>query len=303
MTNKTSSHAGGFYLKAKKSLGQNFLHDTKIIQEIVSFVDNLFKNDNKYLHEIGPGSGALTLPLLDKGIRITAIEKDRRAIEGLQTTLKQRHIDHAQWQILESDILKWDPAGNVDCNTPKPICVGNIPYYITSDIFMWFCKQKKHYCHGVFMIQNEVADRLIAKKGTKDYSRLSVKLQLHFTITKVLFVPAACFTPKPKVDSAIVLLTPTSFSFDSPSQEASFESFTTMLFSARRKMLRRVFHSFFESFDDVWKNAFWEFANTLSVFPETRPDAIGPVEILKLHGFFWEKNCDFARNQFPQPQP
>jgi 16S rRNA (adenine1518-N6/adenine1519-N6)-dimethyltransferase len=291
VTNKTSLNTttGGFHLKAKKSLGQNFLSDDKIIQQIVSFVDNLCEHNNRFVHEIGPGSGALTLPMLERGMKITAIEKDLRAYEGLVKATQSNPDFEKNFHIIESDILKWDPKDFVD-SSQKPICVGNIPYYITSDILMWFCKHKNHYSHGIFMVQDEVADRLNAKKRTKDYGRLTVKMQLNFEIKKLLFVPAASFVPKPKVNSAVILLTPNDFSFSSEHEEKSFERFTVTLFSARRKMLRRALAQRLDQLKEKKGEGavaeFWKLANEIDVFEDTRPDAIGPVEILKLHRFF-----------------
>lgn len=286
MKHKPLQQTDGFYLKAKKSLGQNFLNDNKIIQQIVSVVDNLFTNNNKYVHEIGPGSGAITMPLIKKGVQITAIEKDHRAVEGLQKASQEDPIIHDKLEVIETDVLNWDPKSHLD-TTEKPICVGNIPYYITSDILMWFCKNKRHYSHGIFMVQDEVADRLNAKEKTKDYGRLTIKMQLNFKIEKILFVPASAFVPKPKVNSAVILMTPNEFSFASEQQEKSFERFTATLFSARRKMLRRALATQLEQLQEKKGEPaladFWSFANQLGVFEDTRPDAIPPRNVLKLY--------------------
>ena len=168
-------------------------------------------------------------------------------------------------------------------NKGNTLCFGNIPYYITSDILFWFCKNKKHYPQGLFMMQNEVAERLQAKSGTKDYSRLSVKMQLNFEIQKLFIVPAASFVPKPKVNSAIVNLVPKPFAFDSAEKEKSFETFCATLFSARRKMLRRVLNSFLQEKNEAERDIFWNALKEFSVFEDTRPDAIPPESILKLY--------------------
>lgn len=139
------------------------------------------------------------------------------------------------------------------------------------------------------MVQDEVADRLNAKEKTKDYGRLTIKMQLNFKIEKIIFVPASAFVPQPKVNSAVILMTPNDFSFASEQQEKSFERFTATLFSARRKMLRRALATQLTQLQDK-KGAqavadFWSHANQLGVFEDTRPDAIGPHDILKLYEF------------------
>lgn len=294
MTKKMPSSTNSFHLKAKKSLGQNFLKDEKIIQSLVSFVDNLFENNNKYVHEIGPGTGAITFPMLERGIHVTALEKDVRAIQGLLESISNRNDLKENFKLIQTDILKWSPLEeNKNKPEEKPICVGNIPYYITSDILMWLCKHKSFYKHGIFMVQNEVADRLQANKGTKDYGRLTIKMQLYFDIKKVLFVPAHCFAPKPQVDSAVILLTPKTFAFDSEQEEKFFERFTATLFSARRKMLRRALHAQLEQLVQKGPEIlsdFWKLANEHHVFEDTRPDAIGPLEVLELHRFLYKNS-------------
>ncbi|WGL61015.1 16S rRNA (adenine(1518)-N(6)/adenine(1519)-N(6))-dimethyltransferase RsmA [Pigmentibacter sp. JX0631] len=291
MKNKTNQEKNNqaFYLQAKKSLGQNFLNSEAIIDKISQSIDVLYDaGREKYLHEIGPGSGALTKKLLEKNIKILAIEKDQRAVEGLMKTLVLDYPD--KLNILNQDILQWNPIqdNNISSST-KPICVGNIPYYITSDILMWFCKFKKLYSNGIFMVQKEVADRLNAKPGTKDYGRLTVKVQLFFKVEKLFDVPAHLFVPKPKVDSAIIKLTPNLFSFADDQEDTSFGKFTTVLFSARRKMLRRALALQLQTLQQ--KNPkkveeFWQLASEHNITEESRPDTISPIVILAFYKFF-----------------
>ena len=278
-----------FHLRAKKSLGQNFLNDQNIIEKIVVSINSLFPiNKNKYLHEIGPGSGSLTQPLLNKGIKILAIEKDQRAVDGLNETLVKINADKIK--VIQTDILKWTPEDDKHVSQlNKCICVGNLPYYISSDILFWFCKFKEYYTHGIFMLQNEVADRLNAKPGTKDYGRLTVRIQLFFDVQKLFEVPSQCFVPKPKVDSAIVQLTPKPFSFQSVEEDNAFSRFTTVLFSARRKMLRRALAAQLgelENKEQGRTEKFWKLAHSFGVTEESRPDTLSPLVILAFHKFF-----------------
>ncbi|APJ04724.1 16S rRNA (adenine(1518)-N(6)/adenine(1519)-N(6))-dimethyltransferase RsmA [Silvanigrella aquatica] len=282
-----------FHLQAKKSLGQNFLNDQHIIEKIATSINSLFYNGKpKYLHEIGPGSGSLTQPLLNKGIQILALEKDQRAVDGLNETLVKNNENKIQ--VIQTDILKWSPQSDSHISKlNKCVCVGNLPYYISSDILFWFCKFQEYYTHGVFMLQNEVADRLNAKPGTKDYGRLTVRIQLFFDVQKLFEVPASCFVPKPKVDSAIVKLTPKNFSFSSQDEDNAFGRFTAVLFSARRKMLRRALAAQLSDLEKKQEGnigRFWKLANSLGVTEETRPDNISPQVILEFHKFFLNSN-------------
>ncbi len=277
---KASNSSQSFFLQAKKSLGQNFLKDTSVIDKICSFIHDLcIKHKINNIHEIGPGSGALTRQLLHCGVPILAIEKDKRAIEGLQETLAVEFPD--KLTLLEYDILKYTP--DVSLSGELPFCVGNIPYYITSDILFWFTNHKSYYSHGVFLVQKEVADRLVAKPGTKEYSRLSVKIQLNFDVKKLFLVPASSFIPVPKVDSTFIHLVPKRAFFLVAEEEKKFETFCAMLFSARRKMLRRVLQAQRNQWDDLSECAFWSKLKDFSIQEDTRPDAISPENILGLY--------------------
>lgn len=276
-----------FHLKPKKALGQNFLTDANIIQTMADHIALLAKqHDTHYVHEIGPGAGALTQALLARGLDVTAFETDERAVAGLQHTLGLKYPNTLH--VVRNNILKVDPKEYH--SHPRTLCVGNIPYYITSPILLWFCEHREHYVNGTFMMQNEVAQRLQAASSTKDYGRLTVKLQLLFSIQPVCFVPAKAFHPKPKVDSAVVSLSPQEFSFASPSQEKAFERFCAMLFSARRKMLRRVLAAALQAREQAQQTLFWEQAATLGVEPQTRPDAISPTTMLALFSL-WQLWC------------
>jgi 16S rRNA (adenine1518-N6/adenine1519-N6)-dimethyltransferase len=284
-----------FHLSPRKFLGQNFLADSRVIQNLANFIFSLFlEEEKKYLHEIGPGAGALSLPLLKKEVQILAVEKDFRAVQGLKNTLEKNYPQ--LFFVMEGDILKWSPQKHpLFVQSNNLICFGNIPYYITSDILFWFSKHKAHYKNGVFMVQDEVADRLQAQPGTKAYGRLSIRMQLFFKIQKIFVVPACCFTPTPQVNSAVILLTPKLFCFASQEEDHYFSNFTTLLFSARRKMLRRaLLRKLVEC--DKRKNGesqnFWHLANSLNVTEESRPDTLSPQTVLAFHQFFWnaEKN-------------
>lgn len=272
-----------FYLHAKKSLGQNFLSDDAVIEKIVEHVDEFLISQHKSqarILEIGPGTGVLTKALLGDAKQkyfVTAIEKDHRAIKGLQETLVKQYNNRLI--IHESNILKYEPE-NFD------LCLGNIPYYITSDILLWLCKNKYKFSGAVFMVQDEVADRLCAEINTKEYSRLTIKMQLNFKIKKLFKVSRDSFVPKPKVHSAVVLFVPNQFMFKTQEIEQKFETFTRVLFSQRRKMLRRIFAENFKICSEECVNDFWKKVETINIFPTDRPESITPIQMLDLHEAF-----------------
>lgn len=281
---KHSNSQSSFYLRAKKSLGQNFLKDPTVVENIVLAANDFLKEkskDNAKILEIGPGTGLLTKPLLQNPNRpndtILTIEKDARAIAGLQKTLLQEFPNHLQ--VIETDILKYTPQS-------FDLCIGNIPYYITSDILMWLCQYKHQFLGAIFMVQDEVANRLAAKINTKEYSRLTVKMQLNFTIEKLFKVPKECFVPQPKVNSAVIRLIPNSFKFNSQIEEKQFEQFTTLLFSQRRKMLRRILASHFKNLSAERENEFWKKVSQLNIEPTDRPESISPTNFVNFYNVF-----------------
>ncbi len=273
-----------FHLAPQKSLGQHFLRDEHVLLRIVHETESLVSEAScRVCDEIGPGEGVLTRRFLEAGWSVHAVEKDPRSVEGLEGSLCKQYSE--TFSISRSDILKWDPPVRKELRG-LPFCVGNLPYYITSDILLWFAARKDRYAAGLFMVQKEVAERIQARPGTKDYGRLSVRLQLCFECQMLFVVPSAAFSPPPKVDSAIIRLVPNGFSFLGPEDVRSFESLTATLFSARRKMLRRALASTLDSYfeDEIQKEElFWKPLRQHNVFPETRPDAIAPEAILALH--------------------
>jgi len=181
-------------VKPKKSLGQNFLQD----QNLLCKEAELARAGGKRVLEIGPGDGRLTKALLDTSpTRICAIEKDERLIEVLQDKFcccgEKVVIVHGD--VLEAELPDFE------------VVVGNIPYYISSDII--FMLAGHSFERGVLMVQKEFALKMVAKPGDKNYGRLSVTSQIAFNIKLARIVPKHLFKPAPKVDSAIILIEPT----------------------------------------------------------------------------------------------
>jgi 16S rRNA (adenine1518-N6/adenine1519-N6)-dimethyltransferase len=210
--------------KTKKSLGQHFLKDGNMIRKIAESVP---AEPFHKIIEIGPGDGALTAVLLEKFDDVTAIEIDRRMIEVL--TEKFSSLD-----IIHEDILKFD--WNTISSISKPVhIVGNLPYYITSQILFAILENRSMLTSALLMMQKEVAERIVAEPGTKAYGILSVQGQLMSTPEILFDVPPDVFKPRPSVDSSVI-----KFTFNKPKLICSDQNLKTvvrMAFNQRRKKL------------------------------------------------------------------
>lgn len=212
---------------AKKRFGQNFLNDFNVIHKIV---DLILANDNTTLVEIGPGRGALTLPILEQAKKLTAIELDRDLIQPLEKAAK----NHGQLSILQQDALTVDFSTISD--KPKSLTVfGNLPYNISTPLLFHCLKYANLINEMVFMLQKEVVKRIVAKPNSKQYGRLSIMIQYHCMAEDIFDVPPDCFTPPPKVDSAIVRLTPHEKLPYIANDYEHFSQIVNTAFSARRK--------------------------------------------------------------------
>lgn len=174
---------------AKKELGQNFLCNQKTIDEIVSLLK--LKEDDVLL-EIGPGLGALTNDLVGKTKNYTVVEYDAKFVDYLSRAYEGQNI-----KIVKNNILKYR---EYDANK----IVGNLPYYITSDILLYIAINYKKLDTAVLMMQREAFNRICAKKGTKDYNVLNIVLAYVFKVTKNMIVVKTSFFPMPQVDSVVV---------------------------------------------------------------------------------------------------
>lgn len=210
-----------------KRFGQNYLQDQNIIKKIISEID---PKENELIIEIGPGQGAITQMLLESKAHLTAIEIDKRVIDELKT----RFTD---LQLLQSDFLKLNLNQFTDSSGKKLRIVGNIPYNITSPILFKLFENNIIVSDAVFMVQHEVAKRMTAKMGSKDYGILSVLLE-YFGNTKLSFkVSPNVFYPKPSVDSAVVHI----YFYnkrDNPEFNLLFRSIVKSAFGNRRKTLK-----------------------------------------------------------------
>ncbi|NBO38275.1 ribosomal RNA small subunit methyltransferase A [bacterium] len=275
-----------FELETKKNLGQNFLTDESILAQIVAQANQHAERSQRVCLEIGPGSGALTIQLLKAGWTVHAIEKDPRAVEGLRNSLGKEFPN--TFTVTETDILRLDPKTLFSEAHGSPLCIGNIPYYITSEILFWFLAEEKNFCAAILMVQKEVAERLAASAGDRNYGRLTVRMQLACEVEQVLVAPARAFVPPPKVDSAVVELRPRSLVQINPTEIAGFEKFTAMLFSARRKMLRKTLQHFAHELkgagisEQQFTNLEKQAEQQLAVVFTQRPEELSPEALLKL---------------------
>jgi 16S rRNA (adenine1518-N6/adenine1519-N6)-dimethyltransferase len=214
--------------KARKRFGQNFLVDNRIIERIIATIAP--KRDDNLL-EIGPGQGAITLPLLDCVEQLNVIEIDRNLISILESLQRPNLIIH------QGDVLKFD------LNTlPIPIrVVGNLPYNISSPVLFHLLENLDKIKDMTFMLQKEVVERMVANNGSKIYGRLSVMMQAFFDVQMIFIVPPESFNPAPRVESAIVHLKP----LRQPKTKdiRVLEKVVKLAFSQRRKTLRNCLKS------------------------------------------------------------
>lgn len=216
-------------LLAKKSLGQHFLCDLNLTRKIAECAGDL---SGCAAFEIGPGPGGLTRALLESNARkIIAVEKDHRCIEAL---IELGEVADGRLELIEGDALKVDLTELAEA--PRAV-VANLPYNIGTELLLNWLKQIEEYRSLTLMFQAEVAERIAAAPDSKIYGRLSVIAQFCCEVARVLDIPARAFTPPPKVDSAVVHLTPRK---NRPA-DVSFEMMekvTAAAFGQRRKMLR-----------------------------------------------------------------
>ncbi len=218
--------------RARKRFGQNFLHDPGIIARIVRAAA---PRPEQTLIEIGPGQGALTEPLLEAASRLTVIEIDR----DLAAALRTRFADNPGFHLIEQDVLKVNFA-ELTTQPASLRIVGNLPYNISTPLLFHLLGYRELIADMLFMLQLEVVDRMAALPGHPDYGRLSVMMQYHCKVEKLFTVPPGAFTPQPKVESAIVKLTPSRPLPHPARNPETLGRVVRTAFSQRRKTLRNT---------------------------------------------------------------
>ena len=229
------------FIKPKKSLGQNFLIDQYVLEQIVDTVEIA----NREVLEVGPGSGNLTTFILKKNPKkVYVIEKD----DDLVLLLKDKFTNEIT--IINDDILK---IAEDKITTEKLTVFGNLPYNISTEILSrWITNLGKNFWFEslVLMFQKEVAERIIAESNTSKYGRLSILSCWKLNIKKIIDIKPQSFSPRPKVDSTLLLFTPKKNIFELKDAK-NLEMITRVFFSQRRKMLKKPFNQVFNNAKEV----------------------------------------------------
>jgi len=212
--------------QAKKSLGQHFLVDQVIVSQIIEALD---PKPGETVLEIGPGEGVLTMPLVNSGADIVAVELDRR----LAPELAKAFAGRENIRVLEADILSLDPSV---IGLTNFAALGNLPYNITTPVMDWLLKYHDRIGRAVLMMQKEVAERVSSPPGRRARSTISVLTELYYESEKVCDVPPSAFRPMPKVDSAVVRFVrhDRTYPIENP---VRFEKFVRNCFKNKRKNL------------------------------------------------------------------
>ncbi|MDC0620424.1 16S rRNA (adenine(1518)-N(6)/adenine(1519)-N(6))-dimethyltransferase RsmA [Candidatus Pelagibacter ubique] len=252
------------FIKAKKSLGQNFLIDREVLEKIVSITDIT----NKDVLEIGPGSGNLTTYILKKKPKkLYVVEKD----DDLAILLKEKF--DTEIKIINDDILKVSESTISD---QKLSVFGNLPYNISTEILSkWILNIGSNFWFDslVLMFQKEVADRIISEFNNSNYGRLSILSSWKLNVKKILDIKPQSFSPRPKIDSSLLLFTPKE-NFFKLKDPKNLEKITRIFFSQRRKMLKKPFNQVFDNGKEV--------AEKFNIDLNLRPQNLEPEVYFKL---------------------
>ena len=252
------------FIKAKKSLGQNFLIDREVLEKIVSITDIT----NKEVLEIGPGSGNLTTYILKKKPKkLYVVEKD----DDLAILLKEKF--DTEIEIINDDILK---VSESNISEQKLSVFGNLPYNISTEILSkWILNIGSNFWFDslILMFQKEVADRIISEFNNSNYGRLSILSSWKLNVKKILDIKPQSFSPRPKIDSSLLLFTPKE-NFFKLKDPKNLEKITRIFFSQRRKMLKKPFNQVFDNGKEV--------AEKFGIDLNLRPQNLEPEVYFKL---------------------
>ena len=252
------------FIKAKKSLGQNFLIDRNVLDQIV----NVVEITNKEVLEIGPGSGNLTSFILKKKPKkFYVIEKD----DDLASILSDKFVNEIT--VINDDVLK---ISEDKISNEKLVVFGNLPYNISTEILSkWITNlgNKFWFESLVLMFQKEVADRIIAASNTSKYGRLSILSNWKLNIKKIIDIKPISFSPRPKIDSTLLIFTPKDNFFELKDAK-NLEMITRVFFSQRRKMLKKPFNHVFKNAEEISKK--------FNIDLNLRPQNLDPEMYFKL---------------------
>ena len=253
--------------RPRRRFGQHFLKDQRVLSRIA---DALGETENSTVLEIGPGRGALTDLLIERAARVLAIEIDR----DLAAHLRSRYAARSNVEIVEADVLDTvlaDVAGG------PYVLVGNVPYYITTPIIFHALRPPRPE-FAVFLVQKEVALRMVASPGGKTYGALSVNLQVLCEVELLFDVPPGSFNPPPAVDSAVVRIRPLANALVEPAMEQAFVRFVRAAFGLRRKQLQRVVRTV----AGVGSELATKILNDCALPAAARPETLSPADFVRL---------------------
>jgi 16S rRNA (adenine1518-N6/adenine1519-N6)-dimethyltransferase len=252
--------------RAKRRLGQHFLSDPRLLTRIA---DALEAGPADTVLEIGPGLGGLTGPLSERAGRVIAIEKDHDLIADLRTRFPE--IEIVEGDALEIDWHRFTHEGRL-------LVTGNIPYNITSPLIDKALLPPRP-ARIVFLVQKEVAERVAARPGSHDYGALTIGVQAVAQVERLFIVPAGAFNPRPKIDSAVLRLTPLERPLVADAERESFRIMVVGLFGFRRKQLLRGLREF-----TGWPSErLTTLLNRLDVPGTARPEVLSPGDFVRLH--------------------
>jgi 16S rRNA (adenine1518-N6/adenine1519-N6)-dimethyltransferase len=250
-----------------KKFGQHFLSDPKIL---TSIVDALAPTPRDVVVEVGPGRGSLTAILVERAGRVIAVEIDR----ALAAQLREKYHERTNIEIVEGDFLETDLTSLAGEDF---LLIGNVPYYITTPI-VFKALEPPIPRRSVFLVQREVAERMAAAPGTESYGALSVNIAVVANVEQVLSVPATAFRPPPKVESAVVRLTPRAQPLMQLDSLAAFRTFVQAAFGLRRKQMVRVLRTV----RGVSADRSAELLALAGIDPSARPEVVAPAEFVAL---------------------
>lgn len=281
---RTQAIMNQFGINTKKSLGQNFLTDINILKNIVAAGD---VKDTDNVVEIGPGIGALTEQLARAAKQVVAFEVDDRLIPVLDHTM----APYDNVTIVHNDILKVDlekEFAKQFADTTAPLkLVANLPYYITTPILMQVLQSGIHFDNIVVMMQKEVADRLSAEPGTKDYGSLTLAVQYRMNAKLAFTVSRTAFVPNPNVDSAIISLTPREPLAVQPRDEKQLFELFKIGFVMRRKTLWNNLTTAFGK-GEAMQAKLTAALEAIDLDPRTRAEKLSLERFIELHNALYD---------------
>jgi len=254
---------------SKKRFGQNFLIDPGKANKIVGAADI---DPGDEVLEIGPGRGFLTERILNRGANLVAVELDRDLIPKLE----ERFGENSLFNIMENDIIRVKLLSLGDKNFK---IIGNLPYNISGALFDWLIENHKMVELAVITVQKEVANRIRARPGNREYGSLSVLVQMFYAVSRLFDIPAGCFSPKPKVVSTVVKLVP-DLKLKPGINYNSFKQFIYECFAQKRKTLVNSLKSSGEFEKDIIEKSLVSLGKSTDI----RAEQVSGQEFMKLYG-------------------